>query len=246
MLSLRSSGIALRVGVQVNKGCDMANPAGKHPASPPSPDLRATAASGPASTVADAAILQACLAGKPGAWDGFVERFAGLLGHVVTRCSVQRQMALSEADRDDVVAEILAELLAHDAAVLRSFTGRASLATYLVVISRRVAVRSMCRALDAPPQPTGPVDPAAAAGERSSATGAPLNRPLINREEIEALLPRLDAQEALLVRLHHIEARSYGDISHITGLPLGSIGPALSKARQKMRDAAPSPPTPDS
>ena len=224
----------------------MANSAGKHPAAAPSPNMRSTAATGPASGEVDAAILQACLAGQPGAWDGFVDRFAGLLGHVVTRCGVQRQMALSEADRDDVVAEILAELLKNDAAVLRSFTGRSSLTTYLIVISRRVAVRSMCRALDAPPQPTGPVDPAAAAGERSSATGAPLNRPLINREEIEALLPRLDAQEALLVRLHHIEARSYGDISHITGLPLGSIGPALSKARQKMRDAAPSPPTPDS
>ncbi|MEI7861324.1 MAG: sigma-70 family RNA polymerase sigma factor [Planctomycetota bacterium] len=221
----------------------MANPAGKHPAAPLSRDLRSTAATGPASAEVDAAILQACLAGQPGAWDGFVERFAGLLGHVVTRCGVQRQMALSEADRDDVVAEILAELLAHDAAVLRSFTGRASLTTYLIVISRRVAVRSMCRVLEAPP-PAGLVDPAA--GERASATGAPLNRPLINREEIEALLPRLDAQEALLVRLHHIEARSYGDISHITGLPLGSIGPALSKARQKMRDAAASPPNPDS
>ena len=224
----------------------MAHPAGKHPAAVPSPDLRATAATGAVSAAADAAILQACLAGQPNAWDGFVDRFAGLLGHVVTRCGVQRQMALSEADRDDVVAEILAELLKNDAAVLRSFTGRASLTTYLIVISRRVAVRSMCRALEAPPQPAGSLDPAAVAGERSSATGAPINRPLINREEIESLLSELDAEEALLVRLHHIEARSYGDISHITGLPLGSIGPALSKARQKMRDAAPSPPAPDS
>jgi RNA polymerase sigma-70 factor (ECF subfamily) len=224
----------------------MANPAGKHPAAAPSPDLRSTAATGPASDEVDAAVLQACLAGQPGAWDGFVERFAGLLGHVVTRCGVQRQMALSEADRDDVVAEILAELLKNDAAVLRSFTGRSSLTTYLIVISRRVAVRSMCRALDAPPQPTGSCDPAAVAGERHSETGQPTSRPLINREEIEALLSRLDAQEALLVRLHHIEARSYGDISHITGLPLGSIGPALSKARQKMRDAASIPPATDS
>jgi len=216
----------------------MARPAGKHPAAAPSPDLRSGLATGPASAAVDVAILQACLAGQPGAWDGFVDRFAGLLGHVVTRCGVQRQMALSETDRDDVVAEILAELLHNDAAVLRAFTGRASLMTYLIVISRRVAVRSMCRALLAPPQPTGPLNPAAVAGERSSETGAPPTRPLINREEIETLLPRLDAQAALLVRLHHIEARSYGDISHITGLPLGSIGPALSKARQKMRDAA--------
>ena len=49
------------------------------------------------------------------------------------------------------------------------------------------------------------------------------------------MLSLLDDSEALLVRLHHIEARSYGEISRLTGLPLGSIGPALSKAREKLR-----------
>jgi DNA-directed RNA polymerase specialized sigma24 family protein len=52
---------------------------------------------------------------------------------------------------------------------------------------------------------------------------------------VEALLEGLEADEARLVRLHHIEQRSYGEISHLTGMPLGSIGPALSRARAKMR-----------
>jgi RNA polymerase sigma-70 factor (ECF subfamily) len=63
-----------------------------------------------------------------------------------------------------------------------------------------------------------------------------------DRDEIDSLLSRLDAQAAQLVRLHHLEGRSYGDISRITGLPLGSIGPALSAARRQMRgddDASP-------
>jgi len=209
----------------------MANPAGNHSS--------AAEATGPAAGGSDASILKACLAGQPGAWDDFVGRYAGLLGHVVMRCGVQRQMALSDPERDDLVAEILVELLKHDAAALRAFQGRASLATYLTVLSRRVAVRSMCRALEAPAQPAPP--PTAEAAERGGAA-----RPLIDREEIESLLSRLDPLEAQLVRLHHLEARSYGDISHITGLPLGAIGPALSKARQKMREAAVHPPTSES
>ena len=44
--------------------------------------------------------------------------------------------------------------------------------------------------------------------------------------------------EARLIRLHHLEQRSYGEISLLTGLPVGSIGPTLSKARQKIRDHA--------
>jgi RNA polymerase sigma factor (sigma-70 family) len=57
----------------------------------------------------------------------------------------------------------------------------------------------------------------------------------VNREEVEALLAHLADDEARLVRLHHLEARSYGEISRITGMPLGSIGPALSRAREKMK-----------
>ena len=57
----------------------------------------------------------------------------------------------------------------------------------------------------------------------------------VDREEIELLLGRLDERERLLVRLHHLEARSYGEISRLTGMPLGSIGPALSRAKAKMR-----------
>jgi RNA polymerase sigma-70 factor (ECF subfamily) len=177
----------------------------------------------------DAALVRDCLAGAPGAWDAFVERFAGLFRHVVDRTCSQRRLELSAADRDDVVAEILVELLKGDAAVLRAFAGRASLPTYLTVIARRTAVRMMKRH-DHPPAAPAPAPPGAAA-----AAAPDQERRRADREEIERLLGRLDAADARLIRLHHLEGRSYGEISRITGLPLGSIGPALSRARRRMR-----------
>jgi RNA polymerase sigma-70 factor (ECF subfamily) len=175
-------------------------------------------------------LVRACLASAPGAWDEFVGTFAGLLGYVVDRTSAQHRIPLPGGERDDVVAEILLELLRNDAAALRAFAGRASLPTYLVVIARRVAVRSLQRARDRRPIPVGDaVQPA----DRHDAASA-----LADREAVEALLETLDTTEARLIRLHHLEARSYGEISRLTGLPVGSIGPALSKARQKMRDHA--------
>ncbi|RLS28747.1 MAG: sigma-70 family RNA polymerase sigma factor [Planctomycetota bacterium] len=179
----------------------------------------------------DAALVQSCLAGVPGAWDAFVARFAGLFRYVVDRTCDQRKLALSAADRDDVIAEILVEVLKADAAVLRGFAGRSSLATYLAVVARRAAVRMMeqspspARATAYPGQVDAAVDPAQAEQHR------------VDRDEVESLLTRLDPEEAKLVRLHHLEARSYGEISRMMGMPLGSIGPALSRARQKMRDA---------
>lgn len=185
----------------------------------------------------DAALVQDCLRGAPGAWDRFVDRFAGLFHHVVDRTCSQRRLALSAVDRDDVIAEILVEVLKENAAVLRGFAGRSSLATYLAVIARRTAVRMLSQAdahvvrVDLPTAGAAVVD--RHADQRRS-----------DREEIEGLMGCLEPDEARLIRLHHLEARSYGEISRLTGLPLGSIGPALSRARQKMRDVGDSSDTP--
>lgn len=173
-------------------------------------------------------LVRACLASAPGAWDEFVGRFAGLLGHVVDRTTAQHRLPLSGGERDDIVAEILVELLRNDAAALRGFAGRSSLPTYLTVIARRVAVRSLQRARERRPIPVGDGHQQI---DRHDHVGT-----LVDREAIEALLGALDETEARLIRLHHLEARSYGEISLLTGLPVGSIGPTLSKARQKMRD----------
>ena len=186
-------------------------------------DSARTAASAPA--IADSRLVEACLARAPGAWDAFVDRFAGLFRWVVDRTATQRQLPLSAADRDDLIAEILLECLRNDAAVLRSFAGRSSLPTYLAVVARRVAVRGLLRTLEAGHVPAAGIAPASH-DETAHA---------VNREEVEALLAHLEDNEARLVRLHHLEARSYGEISRITGMPLGSIGPALSRAREKMK-----------
>jgi RNA polymerase sigma-70 factor (ECF subfamily) len=191
------------------------------PSGPPQPQ-------GDGAAPHDLELVRACLAASPGAWDALVGRYAGLLAHVVDRTASQRRRPLTSADRDDLIAEVLVELLKNDAAALRGFAGRSTLAAYLTVIARRVVVRSLCR--DA--QAARP-----AVGAESSAARND-HRDIADREEIEVMLGRLDESEAQLVRLHHLESRSYGEISRITGLPIGSIGPALSRARQKMRDGA--------
>jgi RNA polymerase sigma-70 factor (ECF subfamily) len=39
------------------------------------------------------------------------------------------------------------------------------------------------------------------------------------------------------VRLYHLEGRSYQEISSTVGMPENSVGPMLSRAREKMRKA---------
>lgn len=184
----------------------------------PEPDLPSAAAPDDRRLVAD------CLAAKRGAWEEFVGRFARLFAHVAMRTAARRGSELDAAARDDAVADVILACLRNDAAVLRGYGGRASLATYLAVVARRVVVRGLAR------RPPAPIDvaaePAAPRDESADAT---------DRDEVAALLDLLDVREAALVRLHHLEGCSYGEISRRTGMPLGSIGPALSKAKARLR-----------
>lgn len=181
-------------------------------------------AGSPLVSAADRQLIEACLTGRGSGWEAFIDRFSGLFAHLVTATARQRGLSLTGPDREDLVAEIMLACLENQAAVLRGFAGRASLATYLTVVARRVAVRRLMRT-SAAPLPADRLDQAPAEDPAR----------LDDREQVEALLGRLNRDEARLVRLHHLEARSYGEISQATGLPLGSIGPALSRARAKLR-----------
>ena len=180
----------------------------------------------------DRELLRRCLAKQPGAWNDFVDRFLGLIYHVVQHTAHQRSMPLKPEDTEDLAAEVLLQLVNNDYAVLRQFRGNSSLATYLTVIARRICVNELARRAAA-----REVQPAAAAApepdvEDSQATG------LERLEEVERLLNKLPGREREVVRLHYIEGRSYEEISTALNIPVNTIGPVLSRARKKLRQTA--------
>ena len=182
----------------------------------------------------DRNLLERCLLRKPRAWEDFVDRFMGLVVHVVNHSALARSIRLTPEDRDDLTAEVFLNLIKSDFAVLRHFRGQSSLATYLTVVARRIVVRTLLEQRSSVPLGDGgmrrgghgPVDSQAEPGERIG-----------NREEVERLLDDLQENEARVVRMYHLEGKSYHEISSLIGVPENSIGPLLSRARSKMRRA---------
>lgn len=180
----------------------------------------------------DKQLIDRCLAHQPSAWEDFVDRFLGLVVHVINHTGQSRSLHLSEQDREDFAADVFLAILSDDFAVLRRFQGRSSLATYLTVIARRVVVRELLkRKIVAHPAHHHEVDHvadgSAAAEERIS-----------NREEVERLLEELSPDDADIVRLYHLDGKSYHEISEDLGIAENSIGPTLSRARARMRRLA--------
>ncbi|GIX03361.1 MAG: RNA polymerase sigma factor [Planctomycetaceae bacterium] len=180
-------------------------------------------------TAVDRQLVQRCLAQEPGAWREFVDRFAPLFYHVIQHTAHTRSVSLQSADGEDLCSEIFLRITEQDFAILRRFRGRASLSAYLTVIARRIVVRSLLQRRQA--EALGHVP---AHHENLNRTQSELQR-IENQELVQQMLVGLTAREAEIVRLYHLEGKSYAEISQLTGVPENSIGPTLSRAREKLR-----------
>ncbi len=182
----------------------------------------------------DRNLLERCLGQKPRAWEDFVDRFMGLVIHVITHTAQARSVRLTPEDRDDLCAEVFLAVIENDFAVLQNFRAESSLTTYLTVVARRIVVKELlsrkatARLGDGSAQQVAEAvpDPQPDAEQRLS-----------NQEEVQRLLDGLQWTEAQVVRMYHLEGKSYQEISEAVDMPMGSIGPILSRARNKMRRA---------
>jgi RNA polymerase sigma-70 factor (ECF subfamily) len=178
----------------------------------------------------DRSLLDRCLSRKPRAWEDFVDRFMGLVVHVINHTAQCRSINLSAADREDLSADVFLTIVDNDMAALRHFRGKSSLATYLTVIARRVVVRKLVDGHSA--VPLGDM-----VARAESDDDEPEQR-IANREEVGRLLGELQGSEATVVRMYHLEGKTYQEISRSTGMPENSVGPMLSRARAKLRRRA--------
>lgn len=175
----------------------------------------------------DRHLLERCLARKSRAWEDFVDRYMGLVVHVVNHSAHSRSVHLTSEDRDDLCADVFLAIIRDDFGVLRRFRGQSSLATYLTVIARRVVVKNLVEK-KAPARLSDLAPPAENNGDHGT-------QRMEDREEVARLLEHLSPDEQRLVRLYHLEGKSYQQIADSLGIAENSVGPMLSRAREKMR-----------
>ncbi len=183
-------------------------------------------------TSVDRDLLKRCLNEDAGSWNDFVDRFLSLIYHVIGYTAHLRSVRVSPEDKEDVAAEVLLKIVENGFQVLREFRGQASLATYLTVIARRIAIRELARRQKVKESISrGDVRFAEADPEDGPAAAKSIER----LEEVERLLKRLSGREREIVRLYYFEGRTYEEISIATDVPVNTIGAVLSRARKKLR-----------
>ena len=178
----------------------------------------------------DRQLLGRCLQDDAAAWGEFVDRFVGLIVHTAEHTAARGQHGedrpLDRSLRDDLIAEVFVVLLRNDKSVLRRFRRQSSLATYLCVIARRVIARRLM-------QDRLLTDVAAI---QNAATEDGAIQRIDNAEQVEQLLTHLPPQQSQVVRMYHLQGKTYHEIAQTLGLAENSIGPMLSRARAKLHE----------
>ncbi len=181
-------------------------------------------------TPRDRDLLKRCLHHEPGSWNDFVDRFLGLVFHVVQHAADLRSFSLKPEDAEDIVAQVLLHVIDNDFAALRHFRGNSSLATYLTVIARRTAVTELARC--APVKEVHLRGNSHPAFEEPEAPNAAPGKSLEAVDEVAQLLKKLPEKERSVVKLYFLDGRSYEEISKELTIPMNSIGPILSRAQE--------------
>jgi RNA polymerase sigma-70 factor (ECF subfamily) len=184
----------------------------------------------------DRQLLDRCLRHEPGAWNDFVDRYMGLIYHVIHHVSHARSVVQTAADTEDIAAEIFLGIVDDNYKVLRSFKGQSSLPTYLTVVARRICVRELIkRHREAE---LGHASAHRATLGPAMEDGSGEVEPVASAEEVERMLKDLPDREAEVVRLYHLKYLNYRQIGKQLGIPENSVGPILAKARKRLRRAA--------
>lgn len=176
-------------------------------------------------TSQDRELIRRCLHHEAGAWNEFVDRYLGLVYHVINHTAHLRSYPIKADEAEDIAAAIMLQVIDNDYAIFRQFRGKASLSSYLTVIARRICVQELAKRAGIKEMPGGGVEPAAKTE----------NAPIESIEEVGKLLKKLPEKERTVVRMYYLEGLSYEEISEELDVSVNSIGAILTRARRKLK-----------
>lgn len=93
----------------------------------------------------DRTIIDHCLRHEAGSWVDFVDRYIGLVYHVIDHVAHLRSVELTPEEKEEICEHVFHRLMNDDYKALRSFKAHSSLPTYLTVVTRRIVVKEIVK-----------------------------------------------------------------------------------------------------
>ena len=178
----------------------------------------------------DKALVEACVQGDSNSWAMFEREYGRLLQSIVYRFN--RQLSAVGLDSDDLKGHIYEKLLDDSCRRIRAWKGRAKFSTYLVMVSRNLALDYMER------QTRGPaMDRYDDIPEQGSDDVAVADREWSDRrlEVMVEGLAELPERQAVILRMR-MEGQTLREIARNLHRPVGTISVESSRAMERLRN----------
>ena len=182
-------------------------------------------------TELDRQLISRCLERETEAWCEFVDRYMGVVFHVIQHAAHMRNVSITKEETEDLAADVMATIVDGNFKILRRFRGKSSLASYLAVIARRVVVNKLARRAIYERK-------LQAAKQNHEDRQVPPELKIDNEDEVHRMLDQLDGRDAELIRAYYLDQKSYGEIAQELSIPENTIGPTLSRLREHLRRSA--------
>ncbi|MFC1728968.1 RNA polymerase sigma factor [candidate division KSB1 bacterium] len=173
---------------------------------------------------AEKQLVNGILAGNKDAYELFIERYTGLVGHIVFR------MVDNPADREDLCQDIFIKSIVN----LKDFRFRSQLSTWIGRIAYNCCINYMKKLklplLDDMNSEYGAV-------EHSAGNPAPDQIAEFNEtaRQVERSIMRLPGLYRTIVTLYHVDEMSYKQIAEIMQMPVGTVKSCLFRARKRLK-----------
>lgn len=175
---------------------------------------------------ADRALVDAILAGQPGAFEQMVRQYQGLCWHVVDRM----------VRHPDDTRELCQEVFFRIHRSLHQYRGDSALKSWIAQVAYSVARRHLERKripiVDAGTEDNG------LALEETVSDGHDLEASVSDEEinvHLHSAIEALPPLQRTLLTLYHLEEMPIGEIAQVTGLAEGTIKSHLFRSRKRLR-----------
>jgi RNA polymerase sigma-70 factor (ECF subfamily) len=175
--------------------------------------------------VDDLTLVRLCLAGDDAAWRELASLHGAGLYRTISRTLARAGRAGAE-ETEEVYQATLVALVDDGGRRLKTFRGECSLRAWLVAVAARAALDHLRRLKV---RHTVPLTDVAAERDPSE------ELPHAGTEEIQAGLAKLDPLDATVLRLYHYEGLPYAAISRMVGIPINTLCPRITRARERLR-----------
>jgi len=179
----------------------------------------------------DLELVERCVAGEPGAWRQFVDRFAPTVRALARRYLRLHGRMADSAELDDVVQDVFLAVTRREFRLLKNYDPTYTFKTYLGVITRTEVHRVLRKKR---PLLGGPAEL-----ERAAPAGADASVEAERNEEREVLATAMDElpdRDAEILRLRFLREMDYKAIASTLRIPEASVGQTLFRAKQRLLD----------